>query len=525
MARAAENHGQLDGRYMFHVIWVMLACPLLAIILLLFQMRLQWPSPTFSSALLCLLFFIFLCIAYVAIPVGGLKYFATPDVPLANARMLAPTELGITWLSIVGLQVEFRYKAFTSIVYLICGRIAARWIFAPAFLFGGDWEPALQLALGVVLTLRSAYVREWRTKISYLFAPDGSSSANNSLPEISRDGRSRCWLIPTWMTAAKLHVLRQYRLAMAQKFDDADLERRFCIEYSGSSLVDARITYLSTIASAWLSFLGLFVKYHSNEPLDFWMLMGFGAIIPGACLVALGLTWIPGLGKVRPRRQQICVTLCYLLIQAANLGLIRHGSLVLQESTDGGHHGAALAGCISALFLHINFMIARSSSECVRGPYAVACAGIDLSAAVLIPMMAKTEKAYTLIFVYGCAGLVVGGVLSPWTERTQRKYFQTVKLRLQQPSEEKRKGKKKKRGVPDQISTVGTTTVQELSPTEKRTLKCLQGSEARLGPFGSGILKSEPMQDAGPATPMTEMAEDDVKLSMSRRLLYGDDIA
>ncbi|TPX69584.1 hypothetical protein SpCBS45565_g02364 [Spizellomyces sp. 'palustris'] len=504
---------------------IMLACPLLAIVLLLFQMRTQWPSPTFSSAILCLLLFTFLCIAYVAIPVGGLEYFATPDVPLANARMLAPTELGITWLSIVGLQVEFRYKAFTSIVYLISARIAARWIFAPAFLFGGDWEPALQLALGVVLTLRSAYIREWRAKISYLFAAEGSSSVHNSLPDISRDGRSRCWLIPAWMTTAKLHAVRQYRLAMAQKFDDADLERRFCIEYSGSSLVDARITYLSTIASAWLSFLGLFVKYHGNEPLDFWMLMGFGAIIPGACLVALGSTWIPGLSKVRPRRQQICVTLCYLFIQGANLGLIRHGSHVLQEATGGGYHGAALAGCISALFLHINFMIARSSSECVRGPYAVACAGIDLSAAVLIPMIAKTEKAYTLMFVYGCAGFVVGGVLSPWTERTQRKYFQTVKLRLQQPSEEKRKGKKTKKQVPDQISTIGTTTLQELSPTEKRKLKYLRGSEGALGPFGSGILKSEPMHDAGPATPMTEVAEDDDKMNLSCGMLEGDEFA
>lgn len=402
--------------------------------------------------------------------------------------LAGPAELGITYLSLVSTQTDFCHKLISSIVYVFVFRLGIRSALCPKLFLAGDWQGFVQLLIGVVVTLLALYKRELRSKICYVGGSEHLSSRDSLFGSHNRASKP---------LQERLHGFCRF-LLQHYVAENAPKEAGFRRYYSKVSLKEQRRTYATAIISALVG-AGSLVIRHSINGVFGWTVIGLGLVIPAACLLAMGFTFVSFLAAAHPSRQQWTGAISYCVIQSISLALVLRAVSLLPDSLNGVRSGAEFEAYLATIAFHVNFTIARSSSDSVRGLYALLCALVDLATAFIIFFKTKPYLGFTLTIMYGALAVIVGLVVSPLGEKSQRRYYRLVHF-----DKEQQKSKSSGRD-PEKLSTELENSESQPTVDENLSKQMLpKQRKAQMAHQHLGSLIRTAVMDEGPSTPTTE---------------------
>ncbi|KAJ3187660.1 hypothetical protein HDU85_006052 [Gaertneriomyces sp. JEL0708] len=410
--------------------------------------------------------------------------------------MIGPVELGVTYLTLVSLQTEFHYKAVAAIIYMLVFRFGVRAALCPELFLAGDWQGTSQLLIGVVAALFGLYKREIRSKASFIKGNYGEFGSRDSV--LASSDRRPSKPIHEQLMGYLRFVLQHYRGEHAPK------ELGFRRYYSRVSLNEQRVSYVMAVVSALFGAISLIIR-HSISLEYGWTLVGLGIVIPVTSVLAIGITSIPWLGDFHPFRQQTASTVMYGLIEGMSLVLVLRSMSQLPDSLEAFRPGPEVDSYLATIAFHINFSIARSSSDNVRGGFALICALLDFIAGIVIFMKAKPYNAPSLLIVLGSLAVIVGCAVAPWAEKNQRRFYRLVEVRRKQKTKTslKQSDNVPKDRVTDAESsqrTVSAAMSGHTMPAQSKTRTKSPGREILLR---SAVIDERPSVPSPPALEVT----------------------
>ncbi|KAI8999274.1 hypothetical protein BC832DRAFT_219444 [Gaertneriomyces semiglobifer] len=458
----------------------------------------RWNLPwSVRSAICCGCIITFLAtpyVFYVGASCQSGPYRMAKIIPYA--KLIGPVELGVTYVTLVSLQTEFHYKAVAAIIYMLVFRLGVRAALCPEFFFAGDWQGTSQLFLGVVAALFGLYKREIRSKASFIKGNYGEFGSRDSV--LASSDRRPSQSIRERLMGYLRFVLQHYRGEHAPK------ELGFRRYYSRVSLNEQRVSYVMAVVSALFGAASLIIRHSISWPYG-WTLVGLGIVIPVTSVLAIGFTCVPWLGDSHPFRQQTASTIMYGLVEGMSLVLVLRSMSQLPDSLEAFPPGPEIDSYLATIAFHINFSIARSSSDNVRGGFALICALLDLVMGVVIFMKAKSYISTALLVVLGSLAVTVGCAVAPWAEKNQRRFYRLVEVRRKQktkPSLNEFDNMPKKRGTDAGSSqhAVGAAMSGHTMPAQSKTRTKSPGREILLR---SAVIDERPSVPTSPATEVT----------------------